>query len=878
MGVVPTTDLLIERDTELQAVDDALREAAAGIGNVVLITGEAGVGKTSVVRAAQRIAARIGARILSAACDDLLTSRTLGPIRDLAGASAGPLRAALSRSDREELLDGLRHELTVRPHPTLLAIEDAHWADDATIDILTWLARRIAELPAVLLLTYRPEELGTAHPLRRVLGRLGGVRVRRLPLDPLSEDGVAALVVAAGPAVRTAQTTAQIDPGELFRQTGGNAFFVTEVLANPVAVVPPTIAEAVLARVRLLTAPTQDALRQLAVLPGGARHEDADALLTDAVAVLSEAERVGVLVVGDNRVSFRHELARRALLESMPTPLARQLHQRALDAQLQRSRPDLSLVLHHGSAVGNRDVLIRFGPRAAREAAAAGAHGEAVEHFRRVLRAEDAFGTEERAELLEGYAIECFAIGSAPDGVDAQERAVALRTTLGDPVRLGSALRWLSRLRWYSGRDGAADEAAREAVQILEGAGDLTQLAWAHSNAAQLAVLASRDREAGELAPLAVEWARRSGDAAVLAHALNNAGVQRWRAGDAANGAALLAESLRIAVDLGQSDDASRAYVNWIGGHLDGIDYPAAEQLLTEAIAFADRTGQLSYFRFLRTQLAVVLQDTGRLQEALAVAQEALDAPTDVSTALFLAVVAKVRVRTGDDDAQEVLDALAADVRGADSLQRLLPLAGALAEQAWLRDRPDEIITGVDRAYAVAIDRGHSWALSELGYWRWKAGADDPAPDGDNPFVLQMTGRPREAAAEWLRVNRPYEQARALLEAAGPDDLAAALTIADSLGAVPLARRIRAGSGSPRWHASPRGSGETARRNPFSLTGRQLEILALLTSGMTNAEIAERLVLSVRTVDNHVAAVLEKLQVPTRKAAAAKAIDLGLTG
>jgi tetratricopeptide (TPR) repeat protein len=297
-------------------------------------------------------------------------------------------------------------------------------------------------------------------------------------------------------------------------------------------------------------------------------------------------------------------------------------------------------------------------------------------------------------------------------------------------------------LRWYAGRDRAADEAAQQALAVLENAGDLTQLAWAHSNAAQLAMLASRDREAGLLAPQAVELARKSGDPEVLTHALNNHGVLRWRAGDAIGGAALLAESLRLAVDLGLDGDACRAYANWIGAHLDDNNYPAAEELLTDAIAFADRTEQLSYFRFLQTELVVVLLDTGRWQQALTVAQAALDAPPDVTTALALAVVANVRVRTGDDAAQEVLEALTENVRGADSLQRLLPLAGALADQGWLRGRPEEILSGVAQAYAVAVDRNHSWALEELGYWRWKADVVDPELVGSSSPQPVRSDRP----------------------------------------------------------------------------------------------------------------------------------------
>ena len=188
---------LIERDDQLAAIDGPLARAAAGTGSVLLITGEAGVGKTSLTRAVALTAGERGARVLLAACDDLLTSRTLGPIKDLAEASTGPLRAALANpADREELLDALRRELTDRPHPVLLVIEDAHWIDDATVDVLTWLTRRIETFPVLLVLTYRPDEVPASHALMRVLGRLGGVPVLRLPLPNLTPDGIAELVRA----------------------------------------------------------------------------------------------------------------------------------------------------------------------------------------------------------------------------------------------------------------------------------------------------------------------------------------------------------------------------------------------------------------------------------------------------------------------------------------------------------------------------------------------------------------------------------------------------------------------------------------------------------------------------------------------------------
>ncbi len=702
---------LIERDSELAAIDGPLARAAAGVGSVLLITGEAGVGKSSLTRAVAQVAGERGARVLLAACDDLLTSRALGPINDLADRSTGALRAALANpADREGLLDALRSELTDRPLPVLLVIEDAHWIDDATVDVLIWLTRRIESFPVLLVLTYRSDEVTGTHALMRVLGRLGGVPVLRLPLHNLTPDAIAELIRA------NRSGGVSVDEAELYKRTGGNPFFVTEILANPSMDVPPTVTEAVLARVRRLSGPTQHALQQLSVLPGGAEHPDLDALVReeqslDPVAALAEAEAAGMVVVTPRRITFRHELARQGLLGALPAALVRHLHRRVIAMLLSKNPPDPSLLLHHAAAIGDRDVLVRLGPQAARDAAASGAHRQAAEHFRRVLNEPDAVIGPDRADLLEGYAQECYLISDAPAAVAAQQQAVDLRERGIDRVALGNALRRLSRLLWYAGQDRPADEVAEQALEVLEDAGDAVALAWAHSNAAQLAMLASRDEEAGRRARIAVELAMASGDQAVLAHALNNLGIARWREDGPQQGAGLLAESLRISLAEHLEDDACRAYVNLIGGYLDDPDYPAAERLLVEALEFAGNTEQLAFLRFLQTHQATVLLHTGRWSAAVAAAQEALAGAPVASSALALAIVAAVRVRTGDDAAPDVLDALIGEVRGADSLQRLLPVAVVRAEHAWLSGRATDIPALIEHAWVVAQDRRHAAAF-----------------------------------------------------------------------------------------------------------------------------------------------------------------------
>jgi predicted ATPase len=176
--------VLLERDAALSTLAGAVRAAAAGNGSAALITGQAGIGKSSVAAAfTEQVAGQ--ARVLTGACDDLLTPRALGPLRDAAAGSGGPLEAALSAGGADASFTAVVEELT-EPAPTVLLVEDLHWADDATVDVLAYLARRLDQLPAVLVLTYRDDSPSATHPMHRLLGALAGCRVHRLPLAALS--------------------------------------------------------------------------------------------------------------------------------------------------------------------------------------------------------------------------------------------------------------------------------------------------------------------------------------------------------------------------------------------------------------------------------------------------------------------------------------------------------------------------------------------------------------------------------------------------------------------------------------------------------------------------------------------------------------------
>ncbi|WP_306319517.1 MULTISPECIES: AAA family ATPase [unclassified Streptomyces] len=856
---------ILERDHELARLATCTRDATSGAGSVALILGEAGIGKSSLVRALPPVLPP-AARLLVGHCDDLATGRPLGPLRDLVGSvGTGLARAVREADDRHRVYEALHAELSCAPHPAVLVVEDVHWADEASLDALRYLVRRMERLPAVLVLTYRDDELDRGHPLRQLLGQISGApRVHRLPLSPLSRGAVGGLCAKAG-----------LDPAQVYAVTSGNPFFVSEVLAaGGTGAVPPTVVDAVLARLRRLDDTSRDALEQLAVVPSAVERPLVDDLLPGGCAALAAAEQVGLLEVAPDRVAFRHEIIRRAVADSLPAARRITLDRAVLAALVAAPDADRSRIVHHAAAAGDLDAVARYGPRAARDAARAGAHREAAAHLRLVLRQRARYSPAELADLLERFAIESYTIGDSTAAVAAERDAVELRRTLGEPRSLGADLRWLSRIHWWAGDAAAAEEAAREALAVLERAGDDRLLALALSNTAQLRMLSDAYEQAVEYGERAIALARKAGDPAILAHALNNVGSARWRDGDPL-GERQLAESLAVALGSGEVEHACRAYANIVWSLMDDLRFTEADRHLGPAIDLADRAEHVGFLTYLQVELALRKFAAGDWQAAERYARLGADV-FPPARCPALTVLARVRVRRGTPGGEELLDRawrIAIDTR---ELQRMGPVAAARAEAAWLRGDLAGVRAAAGRVYERAL-RLAAPQRHELGHWLARAGDPVPADGSTHPYALQAAGQWDKAAELWRTAGCPYEEAAALAQSPDPAVKLTALTTLDALGAAPLARLVRADLRELGVRHVPRGPYAAARRNPAGLTDRQLQVVRLLMAGLTNAEIAERLVVSVRTVDNHVRAVLEKLDAPTRRRAVRRAAELGLT-
>lgn len=866
---------LLEREQPLLALQAAARAAGGGQGCTVLVTGEAGIGKSSLLR--QWVRVMEGARqILWGACDDLFSPRPLGPLRDIAGKlDAGLLHLLDTGAAAARIFSALHECLRRSVRLTVLVFEDVHWADEATLDLIRFLGRRVAALPCLLLLSYRDDEIDGRHPLHQVLADLPPQALRRVALSPLSPQAVSALAAKAG----------RPDAG-LHEATGGNPFYVTEVLDSGIgdaqAGVPSSVRDAVCARLSRLEAAEREVLNRLSLLPGAAPLWLVRAWLGPALlpAVDRCASR-GLLVCAEGLVSFRHVLARRATADALAPLWRGTLHAEIL-ALLERPPAGMPAValsqrLHHAEQAGDAAQVLRLAPLAAGEAAAVGAHREAAKHWDCALRFAEQATREQLAGLYEGWSYEAGLSAIDTRVIAARLEAVKLWAELGRNDKLGDNLRCLSRLYWYLGEGELAGQHAEQAVTVLEAIAPCPELAWAYATRAQLFMLRDCTEPAIEWGLLAIELAQSMDGPEILCHALNSVGTAELFAGRP-GGRERLERSLEIALAHGYDEQAARVYSNASEQAVVFKEFRRAEPLLLSGIAF-DRQHDLdAWTHYLQGWLAQLRMEQGRLDEAEQIAAAVLAVPrlTVVMRLPALTVLARVHMRRGAADARGLLQEALRLALGTGEAQRIVPAVTGLVEQAWLQaDLPAccRALAPLDGLDGLAVI---SWAAGEVAVWRRRAGLPPGLQAcGAGPWDLELQGDAAAAAAAWAALEAPNEAALALLQAAlerpgeqGASALPRALQMFEAAGHVVGAARVRGlarelglQSCLPR---AARGHYGSARAHRYGLTARQQQVLAMICAELSNSEIGALLGLSRRTVEHHVSGLLAKLEVADR--------------
>jgi DNA-binding CsgD family transcriptional regulator len=848
---------LFEREADLQELAGAWQEAAAGAGRVALVSGEAGIGKTALIERFIQ-AGPPATRVLWGACDALFTPRPLGPLHDLASQLQGRLPALLGAdANRTTLFATLLTELQSRP--TIAVFEDVHWADEATLDLLKYLGRRIGRTSALLILTYRDDELEPKHPLRTLLGDLAtSPAARRLSLAPLSLEAVQALVGEQS-----------LDAAALHQQTGGNPFFVTEVLAGAPAGLPATVRDAVLARAARLSPSARAVLEAAAVI--GARVETwllAEVAGAEAGAV-DQSVAAGLLSAPGNDFVFRHELARQAVLASI-SPLHRTaLHRMTLDALRAHpaARQDLTRLAHHAEGAGDRDAILQYAPAAAQQAVDARAHRSAAKLYELALRHAQGLPPGEHAQLLDHFATECDTIDRRPEAIEARRRALELWRAANEPLKYGRSLTSFALLMQITGHKAEAEAANRTALEILEPLAPNSPLLHAYNMEAWLSLASADNARGAAMAEKGLAMAQAVEDEEPMPRLLEAAGLC-WLYLDQARGLDYLERALALALQLDHAVRAGNLYANLSSIYVDFHQFARAEQLFATGAPFVQERELVSVWAFMEGWLAIHKLQRGEWAEAEQTARQALErGPMSPGRGPALTALGRLRTRRGEPDALPALDEALDLLLKQGFRQREGMIRAARAEAAWWVGDRARTLEEARAVFDLALSHHQGWYVGELAFWMWRAGEPLALPDiAARPYALHIAGDWRGAADEWARLGCPYEQARALADGDHPAQVAA-LALFDRLGARPAADHLRQKLQAA-GHKVPRGPHSATRENPFGLTARQIEILGLLAEGLTNPAIAARLHVSPKTVDHHVSAVLAKLEVASREEAA----------
>ena len=853
---------LLEREPFLDALGDYATEAGSGNGRLVVVTGEAGIGKTSLVDAFR--ARRPDLTWWWSACDGGFTPRPLGPFHEIASQAGGRLRelCAAGATDRNELFAEFITQLQSAPGVTGIVVEDLHWADEATLDWISHVSRRLSGLRVLLLVTHRDDEQDGAGLLATFLGRISTHgSTRRAGLPPLTVDAVR-------------QLAGDLDRDDVHALTGGNPFYVGEVLALPEDVVPPSVAALVRARVLRHTPPARRILAGAAIIARPATAGMLAAVAGVSASAVDECVASGTFVADGQVVAFRHELIRRAVERAVPMVEAAELHRIAL-AALEREGADVAELTHHAVGAGDVTAVLRHAPRAGRAAAAASSHREAIIHFRRALQHSDRLDPVEHAELAEALAVSLSTRDLWAEAEAPWREAIALRRTLGDPAALSSCLRRYARCLWRLCRSEESRLADEESYQLMRDADDCAERGAALYIRGSSGDLSTAERR--EAIDECIRIGKDLGDDGLVGRGLlaqatidSDAGVVHLedfasaaehglRSGDPGLTACAYANLYESAVETLRLDEFTHRY----------------DDVLTYALDHEQHTWSVC----LRGSRVAELLRRGQNQQAVELALRTMDETISPANRMILGIgLTRAAFRLGRPEAREWLAATWQLGEDNGEIFYLIQIATAAVEGRWLTGDPTLVTARVHDVHRRALGK-HPWVHSELSAWLARTG--HPVDEGQEitPYSLELAGRYAEAAEAWRALGCPFEEAVAMTWTGEEDAMLRALDTFSALGSLPAAANVRRllqdmGVRVP----APRGPRAATAAHPAGLTVREAEVLEVVREGLTNAEIADRLFLSPRTVDHHVSSILTKLGVSTRAEAAARAEGLTAQG
>ena len=940
--------VLAGRDAFLTLVERKLADAAAGSGQLLLVAGEAGIGKTRLLGVIARQAHAHGFAVARAAAFPGDEQSFAGLLLDLASdlvPAREPALRTLGRSltsrlrpisddvgdahHRRRLLVQDLADLLVNADPgaaLLIVLEDLHWADELSLDVLGHLAGRLATRPMLVVGAYRSDELHSGLPLRELRARLLGQRLGeeiRLPRLGLAQTATVVSAVLGRPApAQMVQAIHERSDGiplhieELLAAVDEDTLTPHSGAAIQAATVPDTLSDAVLSRARRLAARTREVASAAAVI-GRSFGFDLLTAITDSgpdevAAALRELQGAYFILPGSDAVSFdfRHALIRDALYADTDLPVRRRLHERVALTAAERGYRGAFISAHFEQA-GCSGLAYEHAVAAAGEAASMSAHGEALELYRRAARNLPAgHSALDRGALFAALGDEAAAADDNAAAAQAYRSARELTADAGD-VRAAAALapRMAAVAHLLGEGLDARVGALRAALDDLDGVtGADRERARLRCAMAAAYLLDDRLDEAITHGELGRVESQRIGDEEAALNAAATLGTVLVRTGRMDEGWQLLEDTIARACGTEQEAEAARGYRLIGSAASELVEYDRGERWLADGIRYAERAELWNHRHFMASHLGHVQWATGRWDAATQTAQQALaDGRGGITTRITAQyVLGFLAMGRADWEAADTLlrEALAQGEQIGE-LNRLSPPLWGLAEAARCRGDYSTAVTLCERGYQASADvtdaaylypylltgvRAHlaHGDIDAAENWSDRVGAvltaraipgTLPAIRHGQGLVLLARGdvpaarQALESASEsWQARHRFWEGIWSRLDlaqaAAGARRRAEAAVLLDEARTVAAAvGAITVIDAADQLTAS---FDHTRQDEPwYPLTAREFEVAQLIATGLTNRQIAGQLVLAPKTISAHVTHILTKLGAARRAEIAA---------
>jgi len=859
----------LERESFLTLLHQQFSSVASHEGHCVFVSGESGIGKTSLLR---KFTSELGKnyKVYEGLCDALFTPRPLAPLYDIAWQISHDLiNDSTNTTDRSALFSRFFNELKKEKQPIVIMFEDIHWADEATIDFIKFIARRITQLRCLFVLTYRDNEIHGSHPLLNLFGQLPAGTFTRINLPPLSLEAVKQLAEERG-----------YDGEKVYEVSGGNPYFVTEILASYSDGVPANIRDAIIAAYNKTSDKTRQVWDLLSIIPGRFETRYLERFDPCYLEAIDNCMQLQILIHNNGQIHFKHELFRRTIEHSL-SPLKRiALNKKILDLFLKdfEYQNEIERIVHHARNANEYDLVLKYAPVAAKHASRVGAHTEAARLLLTAIENYDGDDGLLKISLFEDYAYECYLTNDIEQAILYAGKALTLLKDHGTIIKTAGCMRFISHLRCCSGNWEMAVKIGHEAIDLIGDQPPSKEKALLFCNMAQLKMHWGETAEIMDWAEKARKIAEDVNDEEALCQSQIIIGTIRMNTPSLKNeGWEMIQKGLSTALKNSFQEHAARAYSKMAINGMRLKDYRFVKSILHEGILYSDER-ELDFWKLTMLSVKAKLYlEIGDWDMATDTARQLVNAKYNGSFNLFAMVIAgQINMRRGAPGALEILMKVKTLAFKSHNLQVIVSAVIALLEYEWLTGESVTDDSELTKLIGV-IDRSiYYMDANEFAFWLLKArGQQLKLKTIYEAYHITSVAGALKAATHWYKMGNPYMNALALFE--GDDEnKKKAISILHELGAVNVYERLKQEMRASGIKGIPRGLRKTTRANAALLTGREMDVLALLKEGLQNKEIAGKLFISAKTVDHHISSILFKLDVNSRVKAVNEALKLEL--